>query len=62
MPFKSKAWLERRELFRAKFATVVVPMVAILGLTASYFAEPVEAADDEIIWPLDESNDFHDKG
>jgi hypothetical protein len=58
MPFKIKAWLSDKQLFRAKFTTGWVAAVVMIGLTVSFFAEPVEA-EDEITWPL-EPTDMHE--
>ena len=53
MPFKIKAWLSSKQLFRVKFISCVTTAVTLIGLAVQYYAETVEARD-EITWPLED--------
>lgn len=57
MPFKIKAWLNSKQLFRVKFIGVFTSAVTLIGLAVSWYAESVEARD-EITWPLEPDEDY----
>ena len=57
MPFKIKAWLSSKQLFRVKFISFVTTAVTLTGLAVQYYAETVEARD-EITWPLEDDPEY----